>query len=90
MIFATFLSYNPWPKVPGRTMPHMLRVTAGQIGNPIGVLILVKTNNRLRFSLLHSSASQPGIRLADSPLVRQISGRAGMTRHNERREHPFL
>ena len=33
-------------------MPHVLGVTARQIGDPVLQIILMKTDNRLRLSLL--------------------------------------
>ena len=38
---------DPRPQLPRRTMPHMLPVSACEIGNPVALLVLVKADDRL-------------------------------------------
>jgi hypothetical protein len=33
-------------------MPHVLRVSAGEVGHPVALLILMKANDGLRFSAI--------------------------------------
>lgn len=42
---AAFFRENPWAQGPGWIMAHMLSVTAFQIGNPVLVLVLVKSDD---------------------------------------------
>ena len=54
MFFATLLVNDPGPQFPRWMMPHMLGVTAGEIGNPVCILILMKTDDGLGFSFFHA------------------------------------
>lgn len=48
MLPAAFLFDHPRTQHPRWPMPHMLRVTAGKIGHPVFVFILVKPHDDLR------------------------------------------
>lgn len=54
MLLPTFLFQNPGPIRHRWLMPHMLAMTAAQIGHPIAKLILMETNDRL----LHNAILQ--------------------------------
>jgi len=47
VLLASSSCQDPWATCERRLMPHMLSMTASQIGHPITLLILMKTNNRL-------------------------------------------
>jgi len=47
MPFTSTLRENPWAVEKRRVMSNMLSMTTGQIGNPVAVLVLVVTNDRL-------------------------------------------
>jgi hypothetical protein len=64
VLLASFSCQYPWSTCEWRLMPHMLSMAAGQVGHPIAVFILMKTNNRLlhqRTSLAYAivSANHP-------------------------------
>ena len=39
--------HDPWPQLPRRTMAHMLSVSAGELGDPVALLVLVISDNWL-------------------------------------------
>ena len=42
---AAFFGQHPWPERPRRIVPHMTAVSAIQLGHPIAVFILMKTDD---------------------------------------------
>lgn len=42
---ATFFGYNPGPVLPGRIVPHVLRVAAFQVGDPVVFLVGVEADD---------------------------------------------
>ena len=53
MLLAALLLNDPGPQFPRWVVPHVLAVTAGEIGHPIAVLVPVKAKNGLRFAGFH-------------------------------------
>jgi hypothetical protein len=57
---AFFLHEDPSAVLPGRTVPHVLRVSAAELGDPVLVRVLVEASNRR----LHALASREAVRRA--------------------------
>jgi hypothetical protein len=54
---TSFLGRYPRSLLPGRIVPHVARVAAREVGNPIAVLILMKPDNGLLGQLYVNSCS---------------------------------
>ena len=53
VLLAALLFDDPGAQRPRRIVAHVLAVAAGQIGDPVFLLILMKADDDLRFGLLH-------------------------------------
>jgi hypothetical protein len=52
-LLAALFFDDPWAERPRRIVAHVLAVAAGQIGDPVFLLILMKADDDLRLALLH-------------------------------------
>ncbi len=68
----------PRAQLPGRPVPHMLRMSACQVGDPVPVLVLVEADNLLLRHPRHHSAADAGARPSTARLSAMVNPATGV------------